>query len=68
MNEQFANIVTGLAAALAVTYLGLEISRRRRQLREVYDVLGTDDRQICIALEQMVEDGMLKPWRPGDGV
>jgi hypothetical protein len=64
MNEQFGNIVAGLAAACAVAYFGIEVARRRRQLRELYDVLGTEDRHICIALEQMVEDGALTPWTP----
>ena len=65
MNEQFSNIITGLGALLAVAWLGFEISRKRKRLRETYDVLDKDDRHICVALEQMVEDGQLKPWTPG---
>jgi hypothetical protein len=65
MNEQFGNIIAGLTAAVAVAWLGFEVSRRRRRLRETYDVLDKDDRHICIALEQMVEDGKLTPWTPG---
>ncbi len=65
MNEQFSNIIAGLTAALALTWLGFEINRKRKRLRETYDVLNKDDRHICVALEQMVEDGKLKPWTPG---
>lgn len=65
MNEQFGNIILGLTAALAITWLGVEINRRRNRLRETYDVLDKDDRHICVALEQMVEDGKLTPWTPG---
>ena len=69
MNEQFSNIIAGLAAVVAVSWLGVEISRRRNRLRETYDVLGKEDRHICVALEQMVEDGKLPPWTPaGNGL
>ncbi|BBL74399.1 hypothetical protein [Methylomagnum ishizawai] len=68
MNEQFSNIIAGLTATLAIAWFGFEISRKRKRLRETYDVLDKDDRHICIALEQMVEDGKLKPWTPGSSL
>lgn len=64
MNEQFSNLIAGLTAALMVTWVGFEISRRRAKLREIYDVLGSDDRTITVALEQMVNDGTLAPLAP----
>lgn len=63
MNKQFSNIIAALVASGMVAWLGLEISRRRRHLREAYDVLEKEDRDLCIALEQMVEDGAIKPWK-----
>lgn len=62
MNEQFTNIIAGLTATMMVAWVGLEISRRRAKLREIFDVLGRDDRTITIALEQMVDDGVIQPY------
>ncbi len=64
MNEQFTNIIAGLTATMMVAWVGLEISRRRAKLREIFDVLGRDDRTITIALEQMVDDGVIHPYAP----
>lgn len=63
MNEQFSNVIAGVTAALMVAWVGFEISRRRAKLREVYDVLGSDERAITAALEKMVAEGILKPYR-----
>ena len=65
MNEQFSNIIAGLTAAMMVAWVGMEVSRRRAKLREIFDVLGSDDRTITIALEQMAEDGVIQPYVPG---
>lgn len=65
MNEHFSNIIAGLTATMMVAWVGLEISRRRAKLREIFDVLGSDDRTITIALEQMVDDGVIHPYAPG---
>jgi hypothetical protein len=64
MNEQFSNVIAGLTAVFVAAWLGFEINRRRKRLRETYDVLDNNDRHIVVALEQMVEDGKLKPWVP----
>lgn len=66
MNEHIGNVLTGVLASLGIAYLGLEISRQRRRLRALYDVLGNEDRQICVALEQMVANGELTAWEPVD--
>ena len=65
MNEHITNLIAGLAAAAAAAFFALEVARRRRQLRALYHVLGKEDRHICVALEQMVGNGSLKPWKPG---
>lgn len=68
MNEHFTNVIAGLAAACTVAYFCLELARRRRALRALYDVLGKDDRHLCVALEEMVADGSLQPWTPDSPV
>lgn len=54
--------ITIFFAAVLITSLGFEINRRRKKLREVYDVLDTKARHIVSELEQMVQDGMLEPY------
>lgn len=49
-------------AAVLIASITFEISRRRKRLREIYDVLDTEARQIVGELEQMVQIGMLTPY------
>ena len=62
MNENLTNIITGLTGALLITWVGFEISRRRKKLRELYDVLDHDDRALTRRLEDLVKAGELKPF------
>jgi hypothetical protein len=64
VNEHFSNVIAGLTAAMMVAWVGMEVSRRRAKLREIFDVLGNEDRTITIALEQMVEDRAIQPYVP----
>ncbi len=59
---QVSEAVTLFFAAVLVGALGFEINRRRKRLREVYDVLDKGTRHIAAELEQMIEQGKLVPY------
>lgn len=59
---QVSEAVTLFFAAVMVGALGFEISRRRKRLREVYDVLDKETRHIATELEQLIEQGKLVPY------
>jgi hypothetical protein len=61
MFESWTDVVAALGTALAVAYVGYEIARRQRELRELFQVLAGKDRAITARLEQMVDAGLLKP-------
>lgn len=59
---QVSEAVTLFFAAVLITTLGIEINRRKKNLRELYDVLDTETKHIAAELEQMIEEGKLKPY------
>lgn len=59
--SQTITLVFGFTLAFAV---GFEINRKRRQLRELYDVLDADDHATIAVLDDLVASGALQPWRP----
>ncbi|MGH8551109.1 MAG: hypothetical protein ACRERU_21395 [Methylococcales bacterium] len=60
--EKIAEVVGLFFAAALVTAVGFEISRRRKKLHELYDVLDSETKHIAVELEQMVESGTLNPF------
>ena len=60
--EKVSEVVGVLFAAVMVAAVGFEISRRRKKLREVYDVLDSETKHIALELEQMVRSGALQPF------
>lgn len=61
MFENVTNAVTLAVGVLMIAWVALEIERRRRKLREVYDVLETEDKFMVAELNMMIEQGVLKP-------
>ena len=59
---QVSEAVTLFFAAMLVAGIGFEINRRRKKLREVYDVLDKETKHIAAELEQMVQQGVLIPY------
>ena len=69
MNEEGGfPILPAVIAALILGYFGLEINRRRKKLRAIFNVIDTRESAIAEVLEQMVENGELKPFAWGDQV
>lgn len=60
--DRVTEVVGLFFAAAMVAAVGFEISRRRKKLHDVYDVLDQETKHIAIELEQMVENGTLTPF------
>ncbi|MGI9211303.1 MAG: hypothetical protein ACR2HF_02425 [Methylococcaceae bacterium] len=60
--NQVSETVTLFFAAVLIATMGFEINRRRKKLREIYDVLDDKSRHVVLELEQMVEQGVLTPY------
>ncbi len=69
MNEEGGfPILPFVIGALILGYFGLEINRRRKKLRAIFNVIDKRESPIAEVLEQMVEIGELKPFAWGDQV
>ena len=69
--ESISTLLTTTLSAIVLTVMAIEIKRRRRKLRELYDVLDREHRHVVHELDNMVETGQLKPYAlfhtlPGD--
>jgi hypothetical protein len=62
MLDKVGDIVSLGFGALAVGYFFYEVTRRRRQLHDLWDVLGGEDAALTAGLLGMVESGELKPY------
>ena len=61
MFERWTDVLAGLATAAAMTFVIWQIARRQKQLRELMDMLGDEDRMVADELEEMVRTGKLRP-------
>jgi hypothetical protein len=69
MNEEGGiPILPLLIATLILGYFGLEINRRRKKLRAIFNVVDKRESPIAELLEEMVENGELKPFAWADQV
>jgi hypothetical protein len=59
---QVSEALTLFLTAVVITTIGIEITRRQRFLREVYDVLDVETKHVVAELEGMVEQGKLQPY------
>jgi len=62
MFDRTTEIISLLLGALALGYLFYEIDRRQRKLHDIWDVLDGEDALITDTLEDMVENGELRPF------
>jgi hypothetical protein len=62
MPERFSDFVSIFLGALAIGYIVYEISRRQREMHDLWDVLGGEDAEITAGLIDMVESGELQPY------
>lgn len=62
MFDRATEIISLLLGALALGYLVYEVDRRQRKLHDIWDVLDGEDALITDTLEDMVENGELRPF------
>ncbi len=60
--EGISTLLTTTLSAIVLTVMAIEIKRRRKKLREIYDVLDVHHRQVVHELDLMVERGDLKAF------
>jgi hypothetical protein len=66
MDRMFSSateIITTAAAAAVLVYLGFEINRRQRKLRERFYVLGPDSAVMAEHLEELARRGVIRPYQ-----
>jgi len=61
--DRVSEVVGLFFAATMIAAVGFEITRRRKKLREVYDVLDFETKHIALELEQMIDSSALKPYQ-----
>jgi hypothetical protein len=62
--DSFTEVVTAVAAAGVLIYLGSEIKRRQKKLRDLFYVLGPDSTVMAEHLEELARRGVIRPYRP----
>jgi hypothetical protein len=56
-------IITAVAAAAVLVYLGYEINRRQQKLRDLFYVLGPDSAVMAEHLEELARRGVIRPYQ-----
>ena len=64
MFEQWSltDVLAGAAGAIAVAYMGFELSRRQRKLRDLFNVLDGASAEMTRELSELVASGALRPY------
>jgi heme exporter protein D len=60
--EGISTLLTTTLSAIVLTVMAIEIKRRRRKLREIYDVLDREHRHVVNELDEMVNNGEIKAY------
>lgn len=60
--NQVTEVLTAVFGLVMAGAIAFEIKRRRRHLRELYNVLDEEDKHVVADLDQMVESGLLQPF------
>jgi hypothetical protein len=61
--ESVTEVVAAAAAAAAILYVGYEINRRQKRLRDLFFLLGPDSAVMAEHLEELARRGVIKPYR-----
>lgn len=60
--NQVTEVLTTLFGVVLIGAIAFEITRRRKHLRELYNVLDEEDKHVVAELDQMVASGLLQPY------
>lgn len=62
--NQVSEVITSVFGIVLLAAIGFEIRRRRTRLRELYNVLDQEDLAVVSDLDEMLKNGLLKPYTP----
>ena len=62
--NQVSEVITSVFGIVLLAAIGFEIRRRRTRLRELYNVLDKEDLAVVSDLDDLVNNGLLKPYIP----
>ncbi|MBV8190819.1 MAG: hypothetical protein JOY64_27985 [Alphaproteobacteria bacterium] len=59
----FTEVIAAVGTAAVLIYLGYAINRRRKKLQDLFYVLGPDSTLMAEHLEELVQRGVIRPYR-----
>ncbi|MEY4685949.1 MAG: hypothetical protein RLZ25_2408 [Pseudomonadota bacterium] len=62
--NQVSEAITSLFGFILIAAIGYELKRRRKKLRELYNVLDHEDLAVVADLDEMLKQGVLKNYVP----
>lgn len=62
--NQVSEAITSIFGIVLIVAIGYELRRRRKKLRELYNVLDHEDLAVVADLEEMLQKGLLKNYVP----
>jgi hypothetical protein len=60
--NQISEVLTTVFGVVLIGAIAFEIRRRRKHLRDLYNVLDAEDKDVVVELDQMVATGALQPF------
>ncbi len=62
--NQVSEAITSVFGIILLAAIGYELRRRRKKLRELYNVLDHEDLAVVADLDEMLQKGVLKNYVP----
>jgi hypothetical protein len=62
--NQVSEAITSIFGIVLIAAIGYELRRRRKKLRELYNVLDHEDLEVVADLDAMLKKGELKAYVP----
>jgi|APCry1669189733_1035249.scaffolds.fasta_scaffold150921_2 hypothetical protein len=62
--NQVSEAITSIFGIVLIAAIGYELRRRRKKLRELYNVLDHEDLAVVADLDEMLKKGELKSYVP----
>lgn len=62
--NQVSEAITSVFGIILIAAIGYELRRRRKKLRELYNVLDHEDLAVVADLDDMLKKGVLKTYVP----
>lgn len=62
--NQVSEAITSVFGIILIAAIGYELRRRRKKLRELYNVLDHEDLAVVADLDEMLQKGVLKNYVP----